>query len=209
MLQHILFDLDETLYPRGNGLMLAIGHRMEDYISTCLNISHAEAIEIRRRYYQQYGTTLRGLYVEHQINPAHYLAFVHDVPLGNYLQPDSLLRATLTRIPQEKYIFTNSDSNHASRILNALGIADQFTRIFDIHFFELQNKPSLFAYRRVLDALEAQANECALVEDTVRNLEPAHKLGIKTILVDADGEADARIETIYGVADAVEQLDRE
>ena len=62
---------------------------------------------------------------------------------------------------------------------------------------------------RVLDALEAQANECALVEDTVRNLEPAHKLGIKTILVDADGEADACIETIYGVADAVEQLDRE
>lgn len=208
MLRNILFDLDETLYPRGNGLMLAIGQRMEDYISRCLNVSHDEAMQVRRRYWQQYGTTLRGLYIEHQIEPADYLAYVHDVPLDNYLQRDDRLVLTLSKIQQKKYIFTNSDRNHANRILTALGIADQFITVFDINFFELQNKPNLFAYRRVLEALGAKAEECALVEDTVRNLQPAHTLGIKTILVDGVGDADACIETIYDVADAVEELDQ-
>lgn len=206
MLRYVLFDLDETLYPTSNGLMPALSSRMREYIMAKYALSPEEAHALQKKYWAQYGTTLRGLLLERHIDPSGYLRFVHDVPLEDYLRPDPRLRAVLERIPQEKVILTNADARHAERTLAALGIADQFTRIFDVVFFDYECKPALVVYQRVLAALDARADECALVEDSARNLAPAHELGIKTILVGAEGAAGVIIENIYKVADAIEQL---
>ena len=46
---------------------------------------------LRRNYFEQYGTTLRGLQIHHQVDTDEYLAYVHDLPLEKL--PSALPRA--------------------------------------------------------------------------------------------------------------------
>jgi len=82
--QYILFDLDETLYPKEAGLMKVIGERISLYMIQELNIPADDVALKKRTYYQKYGTSLRGLMEEHHIDPASYLHFVHDVNPQNF-----------------------------------------------------------------------------------------------------------------------------
>ncbi len=206
MLKYVIFDLDETLYPTTNGLMQTIGRRMREYIIRQYGLPPDEAQALQKQYFNQYGTTFRGLYVERHIDPEGYLKFVHDVPLLEFLRPDPRLREMLERIAQEKVILTNADARHARRVLDILGVSDLFTRIFDVVYFDYQCKPARAVYERLLSALPARGDECALVDDAERNLLPAQQLGIHTILLGKPGQAEAHIETIYEAADAIARL---
>lgn len=227
MLKHILFDLDETLYPISSGLMNSISDRMRGYIQVKCNLSPQDAHILQKRYWNEYGTTLRGLMNEHEIDPQEYLAYVHDIDVAKHLSPDPKLHQVLSQIPYDKFIVTNGDVPHAERVLRQLGIADQFKRIFDIVFMEFECKPSRGAYRRVLRALDSDGHDCVLVEDTARNLPPAREFGIHTVLLlhptlptesgafpdlvhtatnECPPAAEQCIHEIYSVAEAVKKL---
>src|SRR5581483_3642933 len=121
------------------------------------------------------------------------------------------------------------DVPHAERILERLGVADQFQKIFDVRFMEFECKPARGVYERALRALDARGDECLLVEDSPRNLPPARELGIHTILLmaqagrpesahgfadpadifktlDCPPSAERCIDEIYQVADAIAQI---
>lgn len=183
MIQYILFDLDETLYPATSGLMPAIGERMRLYLEKRYQLDPAAAHELQKRYWNQYGTTLRGLILEREIDPGDYLLFVHDVDVSQFLEPDERLDALLQEIPYPKVIVTNADAPHARRVLERLGIAAHFRQIFDIVFMQYECKPARAAYEHVLAALQVRGEDCILIEDSARNLAAARELGIRTVLV--------------------------
>lgn len=203
MLKYILFDLDETLYAPTSGLMPAIGDRMRKYLEQEYAMPPELAHDLQKRYWHEYGTTLRGLMLEREIDPRHYLDFVHDVDVTQYLEPNPQLRAQLAQIPFAKVIVTNADVPHAERVLEQLGIADQFRRIFDIVFFEYECKPARGAYERVLRALDVRGDECILVEDTARNLPAAREVGIQTILL---LHPAARVQPTAALSDPAAQV---
>ena len=64
MFKYVIFDLDETLYPRGAGLMQEIGVRILRYLIERMGFSPDQAEAKRMYYYRKYGTSLRGLMVE-------------------------------------------------------------------------------------------------------------------------------------------------
>ncbi len=206
--KYILFDLDETLYPRHAGLMQEIGARIIRYMIERMGFSRGEAETRRERYYRMYGTSLRGLMTEETLDPEDYLVFVHDVDLDGYIGPNPALDAMLKHIPLAKIVFTNATQEHARRVLDALGIADHFPFVIDIRAMTFVSKPDPRAYRRILDLIGAQAGECIIVEDTPRNLLPARALGMTTILVDHAGcdEVDYCVENILDVGDVVARI---
>ncbi|MCS6911149.1 MAG: pyrimidine 5'-nucleotidase, partial [Anaerolineales bacterium] len=157
MLRYLLFDLDETLYTPQTGLWDAIGERITLYMCERLGLSLEAARALRLRYRQQYGVALAGLLAEHAISPDDYLAYVHDLPLPDYLKPDPQLNAMLSRLPLTKAILTNADADHARRVLEQLGIARHFETIIDIRVLGFVNKPRPEAYERALALLNAQA----------------------------------------------------
>ena len=193
----IFFDLDDTLYPNSTGLWGAIRERMGDFMVERLGFPAEEVPGIRKTYFETYGTTLRGLQIHHQVDPDEYLAYVHDLPLENYISPDPEMRALISSLPQKKWIFTNADSDHARRVLNLLGLNDCFQGIIDVHALGFLCKPEMDAYSRALALVGATtAIECVLLDDSPRNLYPARQLGITTILV---GSAEPNPAAQYAV----------
>jgi putative hydrolase of the HAD superfamily len=186
-LKYIIFDLDDTLYPRDTGLMHEVGRRIQMWLCDYLGLTWEEAIVRRREYFHRYGTTLGGLMAEHGMGAHDYLVFVHDVPVEEYLDPNPALAAMLDVVPLRKAIYTNATSEYGWRVLRALGVTDRFEHVIGIEEVGLRNKSNRDAYERTLELLNAQGRECIMVEDTARNLRPARGLGLTTVLVDADG----------------------
>lgn len=206
----IFFDLDETIYPRQTGLMRAIGERIQRYMTHHLGLSPDEARARRKFYYQTYGTTLRGLQHDFHVEVAAYLAYVHDLPLSDFLQPDPALNRMLAGLPQHKAIFTNADTAHAERVLNTLSIRHHFSTIIDIVANNFVCKPNLTPYHNALALTGAEPQRSILVEDNARNLTPAKSLGMTTILVDnvPDDSVDVSVATILDVGSAIDNLTR-
>ena len=138
----IFFDLDDTLYPSSSGLWQAIKDRMNIYMRDVLQIPADEVPALREQYYKMYGTTLRGLIERHEVNEQEFLAFVHDLPLKDYLTPNSLQREIIASLPQRKLVFTNADINHAQRVLAALKLDDLFETIIDVNVVAPYCKPN-------------------------------------------------------------------
>jgi len=191
MIRTILFDLDDTLYPRQAGIMGQIRALILRYIQTRLDLSITEADDLRSHYLEIYGTTMRGLQVNYHIDPDEYLRYVHDIPLNEYLRPNPRLDGVLASLPQEKIIFTNASREHAEAVLAVLGIRRHFAQIVDVRDMDYESKPQPTAYRRICELLNVQPNECLLVEDNVRNLQPAKLLGMTTVLV---GDVSHRLD---------------
>ncbi len=57
----VLFDLDDTLYPAGAGLMREISARITRYVAEHLRISLDAADALRRGYYLCYGSAVHAL----------------------------------------------------------------------------------------------------------------------------------------------------
>ena len=185
MFQYLILDLDETLYPRSAGLMAEIGRRIPLYMIERMGFAPDEAERLRRRYFIQYGTSLRGLQIENGVDAEDYLRFVHDIPLEKYLVPNPALDAMLGRIQLDKVIFTNADAPHARRVMDRLGVTHHFSQVLDIHTVDYHCKPDPEAYRHVLNVLGVPGTVCVMAEDSVRNLKPARELfGMTTVIVD-------------------------
>jgi putative hydrolase of the HAD superfamily len=196
----LFFDLDDTLYPSGNGLWDAICERMSTYMAERLGIPWGEIPELRRSYFETYGTTMRGLQIHYRIDPDDYLVYVHDLPLEEYIKPSPALQAFLKHLPQRRWIFTNADADHAQRVLNILGVEECFEGIIDVRAIKFACKPEAIAYKRALaQAGESDPNRCVILDDSVRNLVAAHKLGFTTILVGSNGVTDPSVT--YSVPD--------
>ena len=178
-----VFDLDNTLYP-ARELYDEIGDRMTAYISRAAGVDAEEALHLREHYFHLYGATIVGLVNHHGVDASDFLAYVHDADLS-VLTPDPELRALLKDLPGRRIIFTNGGGGHAQRVLERLHLLDLFDDIFDIESAALIPKPQLGAYERLLAACRFDPQHAVFVEDTLRNLEPAHELGFITALVGA------------------------
>jgi putative hydrolase of the HAD superfamily len=208
-LRYALFDLDNTLYPRGSGVMEAVSRRICAYMAMRLGMDEVTINELRPRYWKQYGTTMRGLLVEYNVDPDEYLWYVHDFAMTDYVTANGELDQALAEVPWYKAVFTNASRRHAEQVLAALGIRPQFRTIIDIKDTGYIGKPDVRAYQHVLDALGAEAAECVIIEDSTVNLRPAKALGMTTVLVglaESPREAPASVAGTFGeeVADSVD-----
>lgn len=176
-----VFDLDNTLYPAPT-LYDAIGERMTAYIARALGVGSEQALELREHYFHVYGATVVGLAKHHAIDSHDFLAYVHDVDYSP-LAPDHELATLISALPGRKLIFTNGGGGHGQRTLAALGLGPIFDSVFDIETARLAPKPQYEAYQRLIETHAIAPSGALFVEDTLRNLEPAHALGFTTALV--------------------------
>jgi pyrimidine 5'-nucleotidase len=181
------FDLDDTLYPNSTGLWKAIKERMNLYMRDRMGIPEDKVPILREQYFKMYGTTLRGLQARHNVDVEDYLAFVHDLPLKDYLTPNPLQREILASLPGRKLIFTNADVNHARRVLAMLNLDDLFEIIVDVNAVAPYCKPmpESFAIAQEL-ADEPDPRKCVVIDDLPRTTRAALDVGMASILYGID-----------------------
>lgn len=186
----VLFDLDNTLYPAEKDLFSLIDVRINRYMETQVGIERQDVDGLRRRYWQDYGTTLQGLIRHHEVDPEDYLDYVHAVDVGSRLSADAELRRSIEQLPVPSYVFTNGSRCHVDRVVAALGLEGLFADVFDIRVANYQPKPNPDPYLQVLQQLRLSGRDCVMVEDQPQNLKTAKELGMTTVLVGAYCEND-------------------
>lgn len=177
-----VFDLDNTLYPAHHDLWGQIDARMKGYITRLLGVTPDEAFALQKDYYRRYGTSLRGLMLEHGVEPDAFLAHVHDVDLSS-LDASPRLAAAIEALPGAKLVYTNGSEQHARNVLEKLGMGGHFAAVHDIVAAEFHPKPTEEAYLRFLRAYGVDPSRAVMFEDLARNLEVPHRLGMTTVLV--------------------------
>jgi len=207
----LFFDLDDTLYPANNGMWGAIAARIDRYMNERLGIPLEGLPEIRHDLYTRYGTTLRGLSMTRSIDRDDYLAFVHDVPVRQYLTPNPALRPALMACAPRRWILTNSDRAHAGRVLEALELQDCFEAIVDILDLWPHCKPMPEAYHVALEkAREPDPQRCIFIDDSRKNLAGARALGIFAVLVGpgrGGEDCDAQIDSLTQLPALIKELE--
>ncbi len=193
-----VFDLDNTLYPATSSLFPQIDVRMRRFIAERLGLPPDEAYALQKRYYREFGTTLRGLMVVHGLEPEAFLAYVHDID-HSVLVPQVRLDAALAGLPGRKLIFTNGTERHAVKVLERLGVARHFEGIFDIAAARYIPKPSPETYALMVARHGVAAPAAAMVEDLHRNLVPAAAIGMTTVWL---RQADHPDTTVLGQDEA-------
>jgi putative hydrolase of the HAD superfamily len=201
--EFVVFDLDNTLYARGSGVMEEIGRRIQVWLCEEMDLTWDEATELRQTYLRQHGTTMGGLMSEQAVDVHRYLDFVHDFRVEEHLKKDPALVDMLEGIPLRKAVYTNASSAHARRVLRALGVYDQFERIIGIEEVGLRNKVSLDAYEQMLRLLGTEGAQCVMVEDSPRNLPSAKAVGMTTVLVEAERRSERIVHVDPGCIDFV------
>lgn len=188
-----VFDLDNTLYPAECDLFAEVDRRMGAFIAALLKVGPDEARRVQKRYYRDYGTTLRGLMSEHEVEPLKFLDYVHDIDLTP-VAPDRALSAAIAALPGRKFILTNATRAHAEKVAGRIGVLDHFDGIFDIAAGDFVPKPDPAIYRRFVEHFAVRPERAVIFEDLSRNLEAPSALGMTTVLVKVAGGShpDAR-----------------
>ncbi|MFZ5912213.1 MAG: pyrimidine 5'-nucleotidase [Chloroflexota bacterium] len=199
----LFFDLDDTLYPASSGLWYAIKERMNLYMRERMGIPPADIPRLREQYFRQYGTTLRGLQAHHGVDTQAFLAFVHDLPLRDYLAPNPLVREVIGSLRARKLVFTNADVSHARRVLAALDLDGCFDAIVDVNAVAPYCKPMPESFQIAMRAAgETNPRHCAMIDDLPRTTKAARESGLFGILFGQDAphpDADAALSDWRGL----------
>ena len=207
MIHTLLFDLDNTIYPKSAGIMPAIGQRIFSFMEEKLGINSSQVPALRDRLFHEYGTTLRGLKNLYQFKVQDYLDYVHDIDLNLFIEPDPNLRIVLSSLSQKKYIFTNADTKHTIKILTFLGISDLFSDIIDVHKIDPFVKPNHEAFTKAMEYLECSSwNGTLFIDDSIQNIKSAENAGLKSVLIDENNNSGYQI-SIKSTFDLPEFLD--
>lgn len=189
------FDIDNCLYPKSK----QIGHKMSELIDkffmTHLSLSEKDANTLHTRYYRDYGLAIEGLVLHHKVDPLEYNTKVDDaLPLEEILHPDTELRQLLEDIDRTKvkpWLFTNAYITHGKRVVQLLGIADQFEGITFCDYAQrkLICKPHKEMFAKAMrEAGDVPPNMCYFVDDSSLNCKAAKQLGWTAAhLIEPDG----------------------
>lgn len=191
----------------------ATKRNIDDFLVEKCGFPENKASSLRVELFKKYGSSLAGLRaLGYDIDADDYHGFVHGRLPYDLIKPDPQLRNLLRSINQRKIIFTNSDKNHAIKVLDRLGIRDCFEQII---CFETMNpnlskasrpdeipvvlKPSLEAINIAIDAAEVDPRHTLFFDDNVRNIAAGKAVGLRTVLVGRttkSKEADYAVEVV-------------
>jgi putative hydrolase of the HAD superfamily len=177
-----IFDLDNTLHDTERKLFPIINKKMNRYIQDLLEINEYEADKIRQDYWMYYGSTLKGLMMNYDVNPNNFLDKTHGIK--NYkglIFPAYNLVKILSKLDGRKILFTNAPRIYARNIINHCNIGKYFE---DFHYIEnskFNGKPSKNNMKKFLSKYRIE--QAYFVDDEKENLKVAKYCGIKTIWI--------------------------
>ena len=217
-----LFDYDLTLYGAEERCVLnSLDHRISLFVQKTVGGDFESAHKIRTDYLERFGTTLAGLMAMHQVNPDDFFDFIHEPEYLIYPKKAPEKLALLQSLKGPRFVFTNGRHDWSEAGMAHMGIDSAIDGVFDLKLLGWEGKPHESAYDKMekwlaqkLPAMgfEMPENkrEIVLLDDGLRNLEPAHRRGWTTIFVNPASESapyvDYHIPHLMNLRDTVPTL---
>ncbi len=180
MIEYLLFDVDNTLYPASCGLGEEMSRRMTAFVASYLEIDLANADVLRAAARRRYGTTLKWLQAEHGLDDVDpYMEEVHPADLSPWITDEhaAAAREVLDAIDLPASVLTNGPAEHAERVLDRLGLSSRFERLFDLRSNNYLGKPNREVYLRAARELGLRFASTLFVDDVLQYLLPFRDLG--------------------------------
>ncbi|MCF0221251.1 MAG: pyrimidine 5'-nucleotidase [Fibrobacter sp.] len=192
-----LFDYDLTLYGADEHCVLdSLDRRISLSVQNATGVDSETAHKIRKDYLARFGTTLAGLQALHGVQPDDFFDFIHQPQYLTYPKHSPQKRELLMGLGGHRYVFTNGRRDWSEAGMNHMGIRDCIEDVFDLKQMDWVGKPHEIAYEKLElwlaeklpnqftpEGLPTDPSRIVLLEDSVRNLEPAYRRGWKTVLV--------------------------
>jgi len=199
-MQALVFDVDETLYPKGTGLLRKINERIVVYIQGKFNCSNVEAEKVRVQLYEKYGSTITGLMKDNSIDPIDYFSFIANINVNEFLQENLELKNILDSIKCRKYVFTNAIESHAFNVINALDLKECFDGVYGQEFLGFAGKQNYSSFKKFISMTKIEPEKSVMVDDEKKSLVIARGFGMKTVFVGGKTkEFDFCIKRIEGI----------
>lgn len=199
-----LFDYDLTLYGEEERCVLSsLDHRIAEFVQKTVGGTFESATEIRKDYLHRFGTTLSGLMAMNGTLPDDFFDFIHEPEYLIYPKVSPEKFALLKSLKGHRFVFTNGRGDWSRAGMARMEIAPAIEDVFDLKLMGWEGKPHLSAYEKIEKWLLARGvfqgengsdkmfdkSRIVLLEDSLRNLEPAHERGWTTILVNPNIQA--------------------
>jgi putative hydrolase of the HAD superfamily len=190
-----IFDLDNTLHDAQAKIFPSMHEQINAYLMKRFDLDEAGANEMRRGFWQRYGTTMNGLMRHHGTNPREFLAATHRFPeLADMVVHEAAVRHALARLPGRKLIFSNAPRHYVQGVIRALGVARFFDDVYTIESTRFRPKPSFAGFRLLLREHDLDPRRCALVDDMLENLRTARRLGMATVWVSRERRSPSYVD---------------
>ena len=196
-----LFDYDLTLYGTEERYVInSLDHRISMFVQKTVGGDFESAHKIRTDYLERFGTTLAGLMAMNGTDPDDFFDFIHEPEFLTYPKKAPEKLALLQSLEGPRFVFTNGRHDWSEAGMAHMGIAPAIDGVFDLKLLDWIGKPHDSAYEKMEAwltqklpamglAMPADPREIVLLEDSLRNLKPAHRRGWTTVLVNPDVEA--------------------
>ena len=195
-----LFDYDLTLYGVEERCVInSLDHRISLFVQKTVGTDFETAHKIRTDYLEQFGTTLAGLMAKNKVDPDVFFDFIHEPEYLVYPKNSPQKKSLLQSLKGLRFVFTNGRHDWSEAGMAHMGIDSAMDGVFDLKQMGWEGKPHDGAYLKMewwlLDKLPQMGHSVydnprniILLEDSLRNLEPAHRRGWTTIYVNPAAE---------------------
>ena len=181
--KHLLFDMDNTLYPASSDMDKGITRRMLECVAAFFHTGMEDAATLRAERIVHYSTTLEWLRAEGMNDIEGFLAHVHPDNEADELQPQPALRDFLISLNMPMSILTNAPHEHADRVLSKLGVADLFEAVTDIRDAGFNGKPYPDSYLAALRKVDVTLEETLFLDDMQKYTDGWVALGGTAVLI--------------------------
>ncbi|KAI8975602.1 pyrimidine 5'-nucleotidase [Mycotypha africana] len=208
------FDVDDTLYNKDLNVLSLMRKKIQDYFVNELGIPADEVAPLQRKYQATYGLSLRGVQIDYNVDPLDYDRKVDQaLPLDGLIKRDDKLIKMLKGMNCKKWVFTNAFKPHAVRCLKLLGVENEFDGLTYTNYlvpnFNCKPEPAAF-HRAMKNAGVTDPKLCYLVDDSIKNIEAAQKMGWTTVHVAGDASTsthgDYQIDEIHDLPNVLPEL---
>ena len=211
------------MYPSTAGIATALRKNIDDYLIERCGFAPSKAPTLRAELFKIYGSSLAGLRaLGYNIDADDYHSFVHGRLPYDAIKADQHLQNLIRTIPLRKIIFTNSDHDHAMKVLNRLGVQDCFEQIICFETlnpnlsksatpdeFPVLLKPSPEAFKIAVDVAELDPTRTLFLDDNVKNIVAGKAAGFCTALIGKTmrmKEADYEMEKVNELSKKIPEI---
>uniref|UniRef100_A0A6N2L3U4 Uncharacterized protein n=1 Tax=Salix viminalis TaxID=40686 RepID=A0A6N2L3U4_SALVM len=183
----LLFDVDDTLYPRSSGLLEEVTENIQEYMVQKLGVEETEASQINGVLYKSYGTSMAGLKIFSNADKAHVAKVLSRLGLEDCFD-GVICFETLNPCNYEG--ISSSDENGVRRpsytsrrqILDIIEHPCQSDSVPVLQETPVVCKPFEDAFEQAFKLANINPRKTVFFDDSVRNIKTGKLMGLHTVL---------------------------